>query len=90
VFGRYENKIDRESAFEKLQKSEPAAPQENPRSAISEILLGSTGPRGGRKAGLLEKAASSAVRSAANNLGRELARGLLGSLLGSSRPKKRR
>jgi DNA helicase HerA-like ATPase len=90
VFGRYENKIDRESAFEKLQKPEPATTQENRPSAISEILLGTTGPRGGRKAGLLEKAATSAVRSAANNLGRELARGLLGSLLGPSRSKKRK
>ncbi|NBX77352.1 MAG: DUF853 family protein [Proteobacteria bacterium] len=90
VFGRYEKKIDRESAFEKLQKSEPSPTPENEKSALAEILLGSTGPRGGRKAGLLEKAATSAVRSAANNLGRELARGLLGSLLGSSRSKKRR
>jgi len=90
LFGRYENKIDRESAFEKLQKKEPSSTNESQKSVLSEILLGSTGPRGGRKAGLLEKAATSAVRSAANNIGRELARGLLGSLLGSSRSKKRR
>ncbi|NDC25856.1 MAG: DUF853 family protein, partial [Proteobacteria bacterium] len=97
VFGKYENKIDRESAFEKLQnqKSEtsPAVEKSSPEShrtdVISEILLGSTGPRGGRKAGLLEKAATRAVRSAANRLGKELARGLLGSLLGSS-PTKRK
>lgn len=98
VLGRYENKIDRESAFEKIQKqksegqpkTEPSSSGDSPTSVLTEILLGSTGPRGGRKAGILEKAATSAVRSAANKLGRDLARGLLGSLIGSSQSKKKR
>ncbi|MFM8268583.1 MAG: helicase HerA-like domain-containing protein, partial [Pseudomonadota bacterium] len=97
LFGRYENKIDRESAFEKIESqkvvnpkpTEPVSSETKP-NLLSEILLGTTGPRGGRKAGLIEKAATSAVRSAATNLGRELARGLLGSLIGSSNSKKRR
>ncbi len=94
VAGHYEKAVDRESAFEKLaasNQSEEAQAQEESapaNSVLSEILFGSTGPRGGRKAGLVEKAASSAVRSVASSLGRDLARGLLGSLLGGS--KKRR
>lgn len=97
VFGRYENKIDRESAFEKIQsqkaegkKSSVSSSASEQPNVLSEILLGSTGPRGGRKAGLIEKAATSAVRSAATKLGRDLARGILGSLVGSSSLKRRR
>ncbi|MCB1888196.1 MAG: DUF853 family protein [Rhodocyclaceae bacterium] len=49
--------------------------------AFGEILFGSTGPRGGRRDGIVQSAAKSAARS----LGRQLVRGLLGSLLGGSR-----
>jgi len=50
--------------------------------ALKDMMLGSTGPRGGRREGLIEKAASSAVRSMGSRAGRELIRGVLGSLLG--------
>ncbi|GMV47915.1 MAG: ATPase [Pseudomonadota bacterium] len=53
--------------------------------AVKDIVLGSTGPRGGKREGLVEKAASSAVRSIGSAVGRELIRGVLGSLLGSKR-----
>jgi DNA helicase HerA-like ATPase len=46
--------------------------------ALSNILLGSTGPRGGRHEGMLEAAAKSAARS----IGSQVVRGVLGSLLG--------
>ena len=52
---------------------------------VKDMMLGSTGPRGGRRPGLVEAAASSAVRSIGSAVGRELIRGVLGSLLGSSR-----
>jgi hypothetical protein len=52
---------------------------------LKDVLFGSTGPRGGRHAGLAEKAASSAVRSIGSAVGREIIRGVLGSLLGGSR-----
>ncbi len=52
---------------------------------LKDAIFGSTGPRGGRQAGLAEKAASSAVRSIGTAVGRELIRGVLGSLLGGSR-----
>jgi DNA helicase HerA-like ATPase len=52
---------------------------------LKDVLFGSTGPRGGRHAGLAEKAASSAVRSIGSAVGREIIRGVLGSLLGGGR-----
>jgi DNA helicase HerA-like ATPase len=52
---------------------------------MKDAVLGTTGPRGGRHPGLMEKAASSAVRSIGSAVGREIIRGVLGSLLGGSR-----
>ncbi len=52
---------------------------------VKDAMLGSTGPRGGHNAGLVEKAASSAVRSIGSAVGREIIRGVLGSLLGGRR-----
>ncbi len=52
---------------------------------LSEILFGSTGPRGGRREGLAEAAARSAMRSVGSAVGREIVRGVLGSLLGGGR-----
>jgi len=46
--------------------------------ALSNILLGSTGPRGGHREGVLEAAAKSAARS----IGSQVVRGVLGSLIG--------
>ncbi len=52
--------------------------------ALGGILMGSTGPRGGRREGVLEAAAKSAARSVGSQLGRQIMRGMLGGLLGSS------
>ena len=52
---------------------------------LSDILFGSSGPRGGRKEGLAEAAARSAMRSVGSAVGREIVRGVLGSLLGGGR-----
>lgn len=52
---------------------------------LGAILMGSTGPRGGRHAGLVEVLAKSAVRTVGSTVGRELIRGVLGSLLRGSR-----
>ena len=54
-------------------------------SAISAFLLGSTGPRGGRREGMLESATRSAVRSVGSGIGRSIVRGLLGSVFGGRR-----
>ncbi|MFN0186278.1 MAG: helicase HerA-like domain-containing protein [Aquabacterium sp.] len=53
--------------------------------SLKGVLMGSTGPRGGKNEGLLEKAAGSAVRSIGSAVGREIIRGVLGSLLGGGR-----
>lgn len=50
--------------------------------AIGEILVGSTGPRGGHNAGVLEMAAKSAARAIGSQVGRDIIRGVLGSILG--------
>jgi DNA helicase HerA-like ATPase len=52
---------------------------------FKDMVMGTTGPRGGKHAGLAEKAASSAVRSMGSAMGREIMRGVLGSLLGGSK-----
>jgi uncharacterized protein len=52
---------------------------------LKDLMFGSTGPRGGHRAGLAEAAASSAMRSMGSAVGREIIRGVLGSLLGGSK-----
>ena len=49
--------------------------------ALSEFLLGSTGPRGGRRDGVVQSVLKSEVRRGA----RQLLRGLLSSLRGGKR-----
>ncbi|MEA3211517.1 MAG: double-strand break repair helicase HerA and related ATPase [Chthoniobacter sp.] len=91
LYGTYEKTVDRESASEMLAARAqqaaaqvPVAPQPGG-GGISSILFGSTGPRGGRQEGLVEKMASSAVRSVGSTLGREIIRGVLGSIFGGGR-----
>jgi len=94
---RYAEAIDRESAHEMLQQRaggggtaptevpSPSAPA--PESGggmmdeLKDILLGSTGPRGGKREGVLESAAKSFARSA----GREILRGVFGTFGGQRR-----
>jgi hypothetical protein len=52
--------------------------------ALSSILLGSTGPRGGHHDGLLQSAAKGAARSVGSGFGRAILRGALGSILGGT------
>jgi DNA helicase HerA-like ATPase len=52
---------------------------------LSDVLFGSTGPRGGRHEGLAESAARSAVRSIGSSVGREIIRGVLGGIFGGGR-----
>ena len=100
VAGAYEKTLDRESAFEKLKgravasgdaaqeiqaKPGAAADDGGMMGELKDLLFGKTGPRGGKHEGLVEKAASSAVRSMGSAAGRELFRGVLGGLLGGSK-----
>jgi len=90
VKGQYETVVDSESAYEKLTARANArtataaagagAPAAKPMpSVLSDLLLGTTGPRGGHHDGLLQSAAKSAARSMGSGLGRSLLRGVLGS-----------
>jgi DNA helicase HerA-like ATPase len=63
----------------------PAAPGSGLPAAIGALLFGTTGPRGGRKEGILDSAARSAARSVGSGVGREIIRGVLGSILGARR-----
>jgi uncharacterized protein len=66
----------------------PAAPAESGgglMGGLGDILFGSTGPRGGRREGVVDAMAKSAARSVGSSIARELARGVLGSLLGGAR-----
>jgi hypothetical protein len=66
-----------------------AAPAESAGGGImgglGDILFGSTGPRGGRREGMVDALAKSAARSVGSSLARELTRGMLGSLLGGAK-----
>ena len=90
------SRMDRESAYEMLQKGVQAntEQQKNPPTkekevavddgilgGLKDILFGSTGPRGGKKDGVVQTMAKSAARQVTN----QIVRGMLGSLLGGRR-----
>ncbi len=52
---------------------------------LSDVLFGSTGPRGGKREGLAESMVKSAVRTMGTTVGREIIRGVLGGILGRRR-----
>ncbi|MCK7147366.1 DUF853 domain-containing protein [Enterobacter bugandensis] len=96
VYGKYEDEVDRESAFEMLQKgvqanteSQDAPPAKGQSVAVDDgilgglkdILFGTTGPRGGKRDGVVQTMAKSAARQVTN----QIVRGMLGSLLGGRR-----
>jgi DNA helicase HerA-like ATPase len=96
MYGKYEDDVDRESAFEMLQKgvqvateaqSAPPAKGGNVEvddgllGGLKDILFGSTGPRGGKRDGVVQTMAKSAARQVTN----QIVRGVLGSLLGGRR-----
>lgn len=86
--GRYDQPVDRESAYEMLtaRKSEPPAGQAQA-GATKGDDEGFATKAGEFLGGLAGQAMKNAMRQAANQIGRELVRGLMGSLLGG---KKRR
>jgi hypothetical protein len=101
VAGVYEKTVDRESAYEKLKAhaqaraNQPATtgstgattaqPGGGAMGGLGDILFGSTGPRGGKREGLVESFAKSAIRTIGSSVGREIARGVLGSILGGKK-----
>ena len=51
-------------------------------AGVSDMLFGSSGPRGGKREGVAQLVVKSAVRTVGSAIGREIVRGVLGSLLG--------
>ncbi|MGE0332737.1 MAG: helicase HerA-like domain-containing protein [Ramlibacter sp.] len=93
VAGVYEKAQDRESAYEKLlarTQATQAAQAEVAKKAeeggglmggLSDVLFGSTGPRGGQRDGLVQQV----LKNEARNLARQVLRGALGSILGGKK-----
>ena len=63
----------------------PAAAQAQEGGFLNDLLFGTTGPRGGRKDGLVQTMAKSAVRTVGTNVGREILRGVLGGIFGGKK-----
>jgi hypothetical protein len=53
--------------------------------ALGALIFGTTGPRGGKRDGLIDIFAKTATRTAASSVSRQLLRGVLGSLSGGTR-----
>ena len=99
VAGVYEKTVDRESAYEKLKgraETAPDAPPAKPggkgaaessegSSMLNDLLFGSTGPRGGKRDGLVQTMAKSAVRTMGTSVGKEILRGVLGGIFGAKK-----
>ncbi len=99
VAGVYEKAVDRESAYEKLRGRADVAADNAPAKAkadaaqdgggmmggLNDVLFGSTGPRGGKRDGLVQTMARSAVRTMGTSLGKEILRGVLGSIFGGKK-----
>lgn len=95
LYGKYEDEVDRESAFEMLQKGiqqtteaqnapvaqDKAGDDDGIFGGLKDILFGSTGPRGGKRDGVVQTMARSATRQITN----QIIRGVLGSLMGGRR-----
>lgn len=91
--GKYDEAVDRESAFEKLSKGVQAAAEEanappvkgskvevddGIMGGLKDILFGSTGPRGGKRDGIVQSVTKTAARQITN----QIIRGVLGSIMG--------
>ena len=98
VAGVYEKTVDRESAYEKLKgrataAAAGAAEAQTTAAAqtaeggglmggLNELLFGSTGPRGGKRDGLVQTMAKSTMRTMGTKVGNEILRGVLGGIFG--------
>ncbi len=78
--GRYDQVIDRESAYELLQRRAKIAAREAQKQSADEAPA--KRPAGRPRQSALEAFTKSTLRSVGSQLGRQIARGLLGSLFG--------
>ncbi|WP_370678552.1 helicase HerA-like C-terminal domain-containing protein [Comamonas sp. GB3 AK4-5] len=99
VAGVYEQTVDRESAYEVLRgraESTASAPGSTgkPGAAaegggmmgeLNDLLFGSTGPRGGKRDGIVQSVVKSTARTMGTQLGRQILRGVLGGIFGDKK-----
>ncbi|TXF10891.1 helicase HerA-like domain-containing protein [Pelomicrobium methylotrophicum] len=94
LFGRYEQTIDRESAYEVLKSraGQAAADTEKAKQqgqdgagGLGGLLDAVLGSGGSRRQSVLEAMTKSAARAIGSELGRQVLRGVLGGLLGGTR-----
>ena len=88
--GIYEQAVDRESAYERLQQratqsSTAASPAGGGGGGMLDSIKDSIFGKRGRGDSIADAAMKSVVRSASSTIGREIVRGMLGSLLGKRR-----
>jgi DNA double-strand break repair helicase HerA and related ATPase len=87
IFGHYEQAIDRESAYEALQKRATQPEQQPPPAgARGPVLVPPQTPATGARKGpqretVMEAVFKSAARAAGSSAGRQIMRGIMGSLL---------
>ncbi|MBS1765949.1 MAG: DUF853 family protein [Acidobacteria bacterium] len=84
LFGHYEQGVDRESAFEKLnaRAADTANRQEQAANDLPDVKAQRQAAQGRQSDSMLETMGKSLARAAASSVGRQLVRGVLGSLFG--------
>ena len=84
-YGRYENMVDRESAYELLKKRAEQTAAQEAQQAEQVAEEKASRPRGRQPDTLVQIAAKTAVRTVGTAIAGQLVRGLLGSLFGGRR-----
>lgn len=84
LYGHYEQVVDRESAFEKLQTraTDTAQRQDQAAQQLPDVQAQRQAAKGRQSDTIVETMGKSLARAAASSVGRQLVRGLLGGLLG--------
>jgi hypothetical protein len=92
--------VDRESAYEVLKNRSGAMAEAGAKAAeqagaagqddgwmgeVKDLLFGSTGPRGGKRDGLVQAMAKSTARKMGTQIGNQILRGVLGGIFGGRR-----
>lgn len=83
---KVDNQAEDKPTMTQTQAAQPA--EGGLLDALSGMLFGRTGPRGGQHDGVVQTAAKSVARTLGNEVGRQLVRGVLGSLLGGSKSRR--
>ena len=85
LFGHYEQAVDRESAFEKLQARTTQRLDRTQAPEIPSEPEPAPRPQGRQRETIVEAMAKSALRAASSQLGRQVIRGMLGSIFGGKK-----